>query len=95
MPKYTETTTNNISLANHIHVDNGGTSLRLVEYNVDKQGPHLSGVEISDSYHGYSESKITLHAICDKPDNLRKIAKFFMEAADLLDKKRAEDKTKY
>ena len=89
------TQTNNILLAEHIHIDHGGTSLRLMEYDVNIQGPHLSGVEISDSYYGYSESKIKLHAICNNPDNLRKIADFFMKAADLLDKKHTEDKQKY
>jgi len=76
----------------HIHIDNGGTTFSLVEYDPDSdEGPHQIAVVISDSYYGYSENKMTLYSICDNPDNLRKIAEFFTVAARELEKKRAKD----
>ena len=83
-------------VSEHIHIDNGGTTFSLVEYDPDSdEGPHQIAVVISDSYYGYSENKMTLYSISDNPDNLRKIAEFFTLAAIALEKKRVEDKLNY
>jgi len=68
----------------HIHVDNGGYSFSLVQYDYDSQFEEwVTSLEISEGFHGYSEGKISFFEKIT-PDTLEKIGLFFLRSADKL-----------
>jgi hypothetical protein len=68
----------------HIHVDNGGYSFELIQYEYLKSFKEWSTfLEISEGFYGYSESKLSFHEGIN-PETLEQIGKFFIRAAGRL-----------
>jgi hypothetical protein len=66
----------------HIHIDNGGYTFEVNQYGSDDSW-NIPVLEISESFFGYAEGKISFHEKMT-PQTFENIGKFFFRAANRL-----------
>lgn len=71
-----------IVLNKHIHIDNGGYSFRFTAINNGDDEFYSDGLEISNSFYGYSENIMKLNHLGG--NHLEELGKLFILASDKL-----------